>query len=287
MADVNIDGCRIWYDIKGEGEYLLQIGGAGFAHENFGFVTETMAKHFAVIEFDLRGYGLSERPEQEYSMELWADDIVGMFDQIGVKSAHVHGTSMGGNVAIALASRYPEKVDKLILDCASAKGDATLRAHMDVWIGLAKAYGMGGDPLAKLIATQCLSRNFLDSPAGPETMKTIAGVLERNCSVPVFAGACEAIQRMDLRDMLDKITAETLVMVGDQDILTPLDQGPDGAGSRYLAEHIANAELFIIEGSGHTNLMEEPELSAQVVIDFLKGNHKAQAVAGAGQENAR
>ena len=65
MADAHINGARIWYEVHGEGEdYLLQIGGAGFAHENFGFVTDKMTPHFKVIEFDLRGYGLSDRPEQ-------------------------------------------------------------------------------------------------------------------------------------------------------------------------------------------------------------------------------
>ena len=159
MADAQINGARIWYEVHGEGEdYLLQIGGAGFAHENFGFVTDKMTPHFKVIEFDLRGYGLSERPEQEYSMELWADDIKALFDAIGVERAHVHGTSMGGMVALAFAGRYPERVDGLVLDCASAKSDFMARAHWEVWKQLAQAYGMGGEPLALEIATKCLSR---------------------------------------------------------------------------------------------------------------------------------
>jgi pimeloyl-ACP methyl ester carboxylesterase len=279
MPNVDVNGTTLWYEFRGEGEYLLQIGGAGFAHENFGFVTEEMAKHFKVIEFDLRGYGLSARPVQVYSMEEWADDIAALFDAIGVEKAHVHGTSMGGIVAIALAHRHPDKIDKLILDCPVAKGDDTANHNMDVWKALAEAYGMGGKPLAQLIATQCLSRGFLDTPQGGETVKVIAEVLERNCSVEVFTAACDAIKAMDLREALPKITAETLVMVGDQDILTPLDQGPKGAGGRYIAEHIPGAELYIIEGSGHTNLMEEPELSSRVVIDFLQGRLNQSAAA--------
>ena len=200
MADAQINGARIWYEVHGEGEdHLLQIGGAGFAHENFGFVTDKMTPHFKVIEFDLRGYGLSERPEQEYSMELWADDVKGLLDEIGVERAHIHGTSMGGMVALAFAGRYPERVDGLVLDCASAKSDFMARAHWEVWKQLAQAYGMGSEPLALEIATKCLSRAFLDTPAGPETVKVIQGVLERNCVVPVFAGACDAMANMDLR----------------------------------------------------------------------------------------
>ncbi len=273
MADAHVNGTRLWYDVHGEGaEHLLQIGGAGFAHENFGFVTHLMTPHFKVIEFDLRGYGLSDRPEDsDYSMDLWADDINAMLDEIGVEKTHVHGTSMGGMVALAFAGRYPERVDRLILDCASARSDFMARGHWEVWKKLAQAYGMGGEPLALEIATKCLSRAFLDTEQGRGTVAVIQGVLDRNCSVPVFSGACDAMATMDLRPYCAKVTAPTLVMCGSEDCLTPIDAGPDGAGSRWIKDNIAGAELFIVEGSGHTNLMEQPELSAKVVIDFLQG----------------
>jgi pimeloyl-ACP methyl ester carboxylesterase len=130
VADAHINGARIWYEVRGEGEdYLLQIGGAGFAHENFGFVTDAMTPHFKVIEFDLRGYGLSERPEQEYSMDLWADDINWLFDAIGVERAHVHGTSMGGMVALVCGRCGAHR--RLVLDCASTSPTSWL-AHWEV-----------------------------------------------------------------------------------------------------------------------------------------------------------
>ena len=109
MSQVEIDGVNIWYDVHGDGdEHLLQIGGAGFAHENFGFVTHLMTPHFKVIEMDLRGYGNSDRPEQHYDMDLWADDLKAILDDAGIKKTHVHGTSMGGMVALAFAGRHPE-----------------------------------------------------------------------------------------------------------------------------------------------------------------------------------
>ena len=66
------------------------------------------------------------------------------------------------------------------------------------------------------------------------------------------------------------ILALTLVMCGDQDILTPLAQGPQGAGSDVIARLIPNAELCLLEGVGHTNLMEVPELSVEIVTAFLR-----------------
>jgi pimeloyl-ACP methyl ester carboxylesterase len=270
MPDVTVNGCRIWYELVGSGDYVLQIGGAGFAHENFGLVTADFAERFTVIDFDLRGYGRSERPVQDYSMDVWADDVAGLLDAIGVEKAHVHGTSMGGMVAIRLAARYPDKVDGLVIGCASAKSDFMSRARWQVWKALATAYGMGSDVLALELATQALTRSFLDSEKGPAVVETIQGVLERNCSVEIFCAACDAMLEMDLTGDLAAITAPTLVMDGDEDILTPVKQGPQGAGSDVIAALVPNAELRVLDGVAHTNLLEVPELSVAIVSEFFE-----------------
>ena len=82
---------------------------------------------------------------------------------------------------------------------------------------------------------------------------------------------------MDLRPYAAKVTAPTLVMVGSEDCLTPIDAGPDGAGARWIHENIKGSEFYIVEGSGHTNLMEQPELSADVVIRGFKGESVGNA----------
>ena len=82
---------------------------------------------------------------------------------------------------------------------------------------------------------------------------------------------------MELRPYAAKVTAPTLVMVGSEDCLTPIDAGPDGAGARWIHENIKGSEFYIVEGSGHTNLMEQPELSADVVIRWFKGESVGNA----------
>ena len=67
----------------GEGEPVVQIHGAGFGHFNFAPATPELAKHFKVIDYDLRGYGQSDRPVQDYDMEVWADDVAGLLDALG------------------------------------------------------------------------------------------------------------------------------------------------------------------------------------------------------------
>src|SRR5207244_5592843 len=97
-VDTEVNGVKLWYEISGEGEPVVQIHGAGFGHFNFAPATPELAKRFKVIDYDMRGYGQSERPVQHYDMEVWADDVAGLLDALELDAAHVHGTSMGGMI---------------------------------------------------------------------------------------------------------------------------------------------------------------------------------------------
>lgn len=270
MPYADLDGCRLWYELKGSGAYLLQIPGMFFAHANFAHVSDAMAEHFTVIDFDQRGTGLSDRPSQRYSMELWADDCALLLDALGVERAHVHGTSAAGMVAIHFAAAHPERVDRLVIDCSAAKLDFAGRAGCEVWKALARAYGLGSRELALNIAGQVCSRVFLDSERGPETVESIRELVERNCTLETFCAVCDAMIEADLTADLGRIRAPTLVTVGSLDVMTPLDQGPQGVGNRAIAERIAGAQLHVLEGIGHANLLEAPELTTRVVVEFLQ-----------------
>src|SRR5947209_8881176 len=102
-----------------------------------------MAEHFTVIDFDHRGYGLSDRPAQKYAFDVWADDMAGLLDPLQIKLTHVHGGSMGSSLAVRYAAKYPERVDGLVLSGCTAKSDAMARAQYVVWKALARSYGTG------------------------------------------------------------------------------------------------------------------------------------------------
>src|SRR5580765_5352292 len=93
-----VNGVELWYQVTGEGEPVVQIHGAGFGHFNFAPATPVLSERFKVIDYDMRGYGQSDRPVQDYDMEVWADDVAGLLDALGHPQAHVHGTSMGGMI---------------------------------------------------------------------------------------------------------------------------------------------------------------------------------------------
>ena len=260
----------MWYEVKGTGSPLLQIGGAGFAHTNFHRVTDTMAQFFTVIDMDQSGNGLSDAPVRQYTIDGWADDAAGVLDAAGVGAAFVHGTSTGGMIALRLATKYPQKVRALVVGSTAAKYDFMGYAQMRVRRALAETYGLASAELAYDVATLAFSRQAL-SERGPEIVELARTMREKsNSSFEVWLAMTEAMMDADLRDELPRIEAPTLVIGGDQDINTPLDQGPDGAGTRFIAEQIPNAELLVLEGAAHTILVEEPERVASAVIAFLQ-----------------
>ena len=270
MPHATLDGNRIWYEIKGEGDHLLQIGGAGFAHLNFGQVTDEMARHFTVIEMDQLGNGYSDKPSRKHTIELWADETAQLLETLGVDRTHVHASSTGGMIAIRLAAKHPEKVAGLVLGATAAKLDFMGKAQFEVRKALAQAYGIDGRPLAYDLATLALSAEFLDRPEGGEQLvDEIARLLGEMTTVESWCSGCDAMVEADLRDDLPNIQSPTLVICGELDANTPLDQAPSGAGMRYIAEHIPNAKLHVIEGAAHTTLIETPETMNQLVIEFL------------------
>ena len=280
----SVNGVELWYEVTGDGEPVVQIHGAGFGHFNFAPATPVLAQRFKVVDFDMRGYGQSDRPVQHYDMEVWADDVAGLLDALGIDQAHVHGTSMGGMIAIVVAGKYPERTTSVAINCAAAKLGRSGRLIFKNWIDIARLDpdGPGSRILAELIAWQALSRSFLETPDGVAAIDTIQQILRDSNRLEVFTAACEAMCDMDLRDWLPRIQAPALVLGGDEDLMTPWDQGPDGAGQQAIADGIPHAEKHVIRGSNHSTLFDNTAEHVRVVTDFFT-RHSRQRAGAAGE----
>jgi 3-oxoadipate enol-lactonase len=269
-AEVN--GVKLWYHSTGEGEPVLQVHGAGFGHFNFDPATPELSKHFQVVDYDLRGYGQSDRPVQRYDMEVWADDLAGLMDALQIPQAHIHGTSMGGMVAIVFAGKYPQKTTSVVINCAAAKLGVAGRLIFKNWIDIARLdpEGPGSRLLAELITWQALSKRFLEEQNAEELTDLIQRILRDSNRIEVFTAACQAMCDMDLRPWLERIESPALVLGGDEDLMTPWDQGPDGAGQEAIYQRIRNAQKHVIAGSNHSTIFDNSEEHNRVVIDFFK-----------------
>jgi 3-oxoadipate enol-lactonase/4-carboxymuconolactone decarboxylase len=286
---VEVRGASLWHRVTGEGEPVVQIHGAGFGHFNLDPVTPLIADAgFAVVDWDMRGYGASDKPSQQYDMEVWADDLVALMDVLGLEQAHVHGTSMGGMVAIAVAGKYPQRTTSVVINCAAAKLGVMGRLIFKNWIDIARtdADGPGSRLLAELITWQALSKRFLEEQDAVALTDHIQTILRDSNTVEVFTAACQAMCDMDLTPWLPKITAPALVIGGDEDIMTPWDQGPNGCGQEGIYRGIANAEKVVLRGAGHSTIFDATEEYARAVVDFLTRHRKATRGVVVGSEAA-
>jgi pimeloyl-ACP methyl ester carboxylesterase len=205
-------------------------------------------------------------------MEVWADDLAGLMDALEIEEAHIHGTSMGGMIAIAFAGKYPERTTSVVINCAAAKLGVTGRLIFKNWIDIARMDpdGPGSRLLAELITWQALSKRFLEEQNAEELTDLIQQILRDSNRIEVFTAACQAMCDMDLTSWLGKITPPALVLGGDEDLMTPWDQGPNGAGQEAIYRGIPNAEKHVVSGSNHSTIFDGAEEHNRVVIDFFK-----------------
>src|SRR5439155_17357391 len=129
--------------------------------------------------------------------------------------------------------------------------------------------GPGSRILAELIAWQALSKRFLETPEGAAAIDTIQQILRDSNSLEVFTAACQAMCDMDIRSWLPKITSPALVLGGDEDLMTPCDQGPDGAGQEAIYHGIRNAEKHVARGSNHPTIFDTTDEHYRVAIDLF------------------
>ena len=269
IAEVN--GTTLWYQLTGKGECVEQVCGPVSAHERYETVTPRLSEHFEMLDYDHRGYGLSTRSSQLYTIDVWCDDLVALLDYLGKGRVHVHGGSMGSFITIAFALAHPERVAKLLLGAgAVAKCDGMAESHFHVWQHLARAYGVGSREVAEELVNKAFSRAHIDLVGLDTLVDEMTDSASRNADTDVFTDACQVMIDSDVRADLPYISSPTLVMVGSADVLTPFDAGPSRVGARKVAEMIPNATLAVFEGSGRGHYAERANESMAVILDFLR-----------------
>lgn len=121
MPTIDVDGLAMYHEWQGEGPPLVLILGLGGDVSEFGDVIAGLAERHRVLAFDNRGAGRTDKPDAPYTMAMLADDTAGLLRALDVPRAHVVGFSLGGRIAMELAVRHPEIVDRLVLASTTAR----------------------------------------------------------------------------------------------------------------------------------------------------------------------
>jgi 3-oxoadipate enol-lactonase len=264
------EGVRLYYELTGpeDGSIVLQFGGGLFGRHNFGLVNDGFIDEgFRLLSFDARGYGASSAPREKYSIEGWAADGVALLDAVGLDRVLVHGTSMGGMIAIAFVAKYPERVVAGCADVAFAKPDLYRRTLFRVWRRMAEA--MPWDEFSDHVTTQAVGARFMESPEGESIFQLVREIVGLNDPYTVRQ-ACLAMEEMDLSDLVPQISRPLLMTNGTHDILCPPDLAPSGLGARRMAELNERITLREFPDIGHADLVECPQDAVRIVTEFFQ-----------------
>ena len=256
------DGIRLHYDVLGRAQSpaVLMIQGLGADKHGWDMQRIPLALHYRVIAFDNRGAGRSDKPFGNYSLEQMADDAIDVLDALGVERAHIIGASMGGALAQIIGLRYPERVISLTLACTACRNHVWRRELLQSWATTATERGMSA-----------MTREAARWVIGPRSFRRLLpafgwlGPFGISRPAHGFAAQVRAILDVDesMADHLAEVAAPTLVIVGNQDILTPRGD------SEEIADRMPNAELVVISGAAHGLMVEHASTFNRVLLDFL------------------
>jgi len=261
MPKVKVNEIDLYYNIQGAGEPLLLIAGFLCDHSYWSLVMPSLVKHYQVIRLDNRGIGQSSAPDNPYSIKQMATDAAGVLDQLGITKVHVAGHSMGGQIAQELVLAHPEKIRSLMLLSSLAKGDGLFHAVIETWGDLPSTLDM--KLYEKVVLPWIFTDTFYSIPGSIDLLINMAINYPFGPTTHGLYHQSRAILSSDTLDRLKNIHCPTLVLVGRQDILTPLKF------SEQLARGIPNAELVVLDSGGHGFLVESPDAVAQAMVNFL------------------
>ena len=251
------DQTPIAYQLAGGGPGLLLLAGQGNSHRWWDTVRDDFTG-WTTITLDWRGTGDTPLGEHPLSTRLLAEDAVAVLDDLGLDRVDIYATSMGGRVAQWVAADHPDRVRRLVLGCTSPGARMGRERSQAVRRRLADP-----DPDRR---TEALI-DLMYTPAWrAEHPGPYATLGDPTATPRAFQQHLRASNAHDAYDVLDTITAPTLVLHGTDDELSPV------ANADILAERIPNGRAVVFAGGRHAYFEEcRPEASA-TVIEFLRGD---------------
>jgi 3-oxoadipate enol-lactonase len=265
MPKVTVGDVNLYYEIHGQGEPLVYIGGFGTTVESTIKRITPFTKDYRLIIYDTRGSGRSDVPDITYTPAMMAGDLAGLLEAIGIKKAHICGESFGGYVAQNFALGYPSKVTSLILRCTSCGGPHAPPRDAE-YVKLNAAGGLANltaPERDKLMLPFLVTPAYISSHPGIEEIFTPKTPLKYPVTPLGYRKLAGVTATHDTYDRLPQIKAPTMIIHGDADRILNVEN------ARILAARIPHAELVIFKDAGHA-LLEVNKECNKTILDFLR-----------------
>jgi 3-oxoadipate enol-lactonase len=254
------DGVRLYYEVHGPPDAypLVCINGLLMDTTSWLLQLPAFSEHFRVVLYDCRGQGQSDKPPGPYPQANHAQDLLELLNHLDIHTAHFVGLSNGGTVAMTFAAERTEQVNRLVLIDTFAYADALMRAKLESWLA---CIDEGGPDLRFNVGTPWVwSRAFIEANAALiESLREKGRKSDPEAARSLISGTLV----YDIRHRLPAIQASTLILVGEEDVLTP----PWYA--RELFNGIPNAQMMTVPGGGHALTIEQPTIVNALAMAFL------------------
>jgi pimeloyl-ACP methyl ester carboxylesterase len=274
---LEIDGREVNYCELGEGPAILFVHGLGASWQSWLEQMPEFAESHRVVAMDLPGFGYSESPSEDISIEYYARWTAKFMDILGIESAAVVGNSMGGFVSAELAIKSPERVQRLVFVSAAIFWQNRRRAQPLVQLArmsdavVARALVRATDD----IATRRRLRYAALASAGFRYPQYVSDELAHEMvrsarRTDGFLPALEALAGYDLEEELPKISCPTLIVWGANDQLVSVKD------AERLEDLIPDSRREVFERTGHVAMLERPERFNRLLREFLAEERKQQ-----------
>ena len=257
---VDCGGAALHVEERGAGAALLLVHGFPLDAALWHPQLDGLADVARVVAPDLRGLGRSAGGDAPPTIDAYADDLACVLDALGIEQAVVGGLSMGGYVALAFWRRHRARVRALVLaDTRAGADDDAGRARRRELMALVRAEGAG--TIAERMIEGMVGRST--RRRAPELVEDVRRMLARQPTDGIVRALQAMHDRPDSAPTLATIDVPTLVLVGDEDVVTPVDE------ARRLHAGIAGSRLAVIEGAGHVSTLERPGAANHLLREFL------------------
>lgn len=257
-------GKQIYYELHGEGKPLLILNGIMMSTKSWSEFIEPFSASNQLILLDMVDQGQSAKMTKAYNHSIQVDLVKALVDHLNIEKVNIYGVSYGGEIAIQLAIKYPEIVDKLCLfnTCGATSywlseiGNAWNKASHD---GL--AYYLTTIPIIYSPKFFNKNKEWMEN-----RKKTLVPIFNDQEFISSMVRLTNSSLGYDSLDKLKQIEHQTLIVGCEYDFVTPYYQQEE------LHEKIKNSELIYIPDSGHALMYEKPLLFTSLILGFINNN---------------
>lgn len=263
MPKMEANGIQLYYEVAGPADApaVMLSNSLGTRLEMWDPQMQALTERYRVLRYDSRGHGRSDAPEGPYTIDMLAQDALGLLDALGIERAHFCGLSKGGMVGQVLAAKHRDRLISLALCSTSCHMPA--REMWEERIRVATEQGMAA------LADGVIERWFTE-PFRREPSIAVDRIRQMILDTPAhgYAGCCAAIRDMDLRELIRGIRVPTLVIVGDKDPATPPKMAEE------IQSRIPGARLEVVPDAAHLVNIEQDVVFDAALMSLLD-RHRA------------